>query len=227
MYVPFCVFCFIVLFCIWFVCQCVLHYCHRVSTQLQLTNISYHINKCCKIHAFVNIETSAIQAQWHYHSQISHHNIAVLSYMFILTILLSVVFCLVTAMFCLVTAMFCLVTVMLCLVTAMLCLVTAMFCLVTAMFCLVTAMHKFDTRLVIKQTVKKWKLWKVILFIESVSFLHKLCLDIKKHYPFSQGQSKAWVMFSALMEPFTTEHFSNTDPSLPYPFSQGQSFTPE
>jgi len=27
-----------------FVCKCVLYYCHRVATQLQLTNISYHIN---------------------------------------------------------------------------------------------------------------------------------------------------------------------------------------
>jgi len=40
----FCVFCFIVLFCVLFACKCVLYYCHRVSTQLQLTNISYFIS---------------------------------------------------------------------------------------------------------------------------------------------------------------------------------------
>jgi hypothetical protein len=32
-------------FCVLFVCKCVLYYCHRVATQLQLTNISYHVNQ--------------------------------------------------------------------------------------------------------------------------------------------------------------------------------------
>jgi len=41
MYVPFWVFCFIVLFCVLFVCKCVLYYFHQVSTHLQLTNTSY------------------------------------------------------------------------------------------------------------------------------------------------------------------------------------------
>jgi hypothetical protein len=41
MYVPFCLFSLIVLFCVLFVCKYVLYYCHRVSTQLRL-NLYYH-----------------------------------------------------------------------------------------------------------------------------------------------------------------------------------------
>jgi hypothetical protein len=43
-YVVLCIVCF-VLFYVLFVCICVLYCCHRVATQLQLTNISYHSNK--------------------------------------------------------------------------------------------------------------------------------------------------------------------------------------
>ena len=39
-----CIVC-LVSFCVLFVCNCVLYFCHRVTTQLQLTNISYHILK--------------------------------------------------------------------------------------------------------------------------------------------------------------------------------------
>jgi len=43
MYVPFWVFCFVVLFCVLLVCKCVLYYFHLVSTQVQLKNISNHV----------------------------------------------------------------------------------------------------------------------------------------------------------------------------------------
>jgi len=49
MYVPFCVFCFILLFCVLFVCKCVLYYCHWESTQLQLTNISINVETVMKV----------------------------------------------------------------------------------------------------------------------------------------------------------------------------------
>ena len=39
----------IVLFCVLFMCKCVLYYCHRVSTQLQLTNISYRIIRVASV----------------------------------------------------------------------------------------------------------------------------------------------------------------------------------
>jgi hypothetical protein len=43
-----CIACFMS-FCVLFVCKCVLYYCHRVATQLQLTNISYQIIYVCMI----------------------------------------------------------------------------------------------------------------------------------------------------------------------------------
>jgi predicted aminopeptidase len=64
-YVLFWVFCFTVLFCVLVVCKCVLYYCHRVSTQLQLIYISYHIpefirrtrsNNSISLRMFVQLE---------------------------------------------------------------------------------------------------------------------------------------------------------------------------
>jgi hypothetical protein len=47
-----CIVCFVSL-CVLFVCKCVLYNCHRVATQLQLTNISYHTNILSIIKYFV------------------------------------------------------------------------------------------------------------------------------------------------------------------------------
>jgi hypothetical protein len=79
MYVLFCVFCFIVLFCVLFVCKCVLYYCHRVSTQWQLTNIyaykifsatsilngaSHYIVTPCGLVPNLGVEGHVIRARW-------------------------------------------------------------------------------------------------------------------------------------------------------------------
>jgi hypothetical protein len=58
MYVISCVFCIIVLFCVLFVCKCVLYYCHRVSTQLLLTIISRDM---CKATVWIKINVCCIR----------------------------------------------------------------------------------------------------------------------------------------------------------------------
>ena len=50
----------IVLFYVLFVCKCVLYYCQRVATQLQLTNISYHVS----YHIYHIIYHITGQVQW-------------------------------------------------------------------------------------------------------------------------------------------------------------------
>ena len=48
----------IVLFCVLFVCKCVLYYCHRVSTKLQLTNISI------SIYIYIVVRAPQFERQW-------------------------------------------------------------------------------------------------------------------------------------------------------------------
>ena len=40
-----------------FVCKCVLYYCHRVATQLQLTNISYCLDKMVPTYQTIRYHT--------------------------------------------------------------------------------------------------------------------------------------------------------------------------
>jgi len=52
-----------VLFYALFVCKCVLYYCHRMSTKLQLTNIAYHNTGSNWTHC-VNSKINVIWKQW-------------------------------------------------------------------------------------------------------------------------------------------------------------------
>jgi hypothetical protein len=63
MYVLFCVFCFIVLFCVFFMCKSVLYYCHRVSTQLQLTKYINIKTFSQKLNLMISSYTQNIELQ--------------------------------------------------------------------------------------------------------------------------------------------------------------------
>jgi len=54
----------IVFFHVLFVCKCVLYYCNRVSTKLELTNISYHNPLRTKLYLF-NLETQSVPCSKH------------------------------------------------------------------------------------------------------------------------------------------------------------------
>jgi len=64
-----CIVCF-VSFCVSFACKCVPYYCHQVATQLQLTNISYHIISSCPCTALLMFPTPLATLLLQFWSQI-------------------------------------------------------------------------------------------------------------------------------------------------------------
>jgi len=70
-----CLFVCFVSFCLLFVCKCVLYYCHRVATQLLLTNISYHIYRIVSCHVIYIISCHVI-----YHIYIYIYILYIISY---------------------------------------------------------------------------------------------------------------------------------------------------
>jgi hypothetical protein len=93
MYVPFCVFRFIVLFCVLFVCKCVLYYCHRVSIQLQLTNISYLIpyHRIISYHISYNISYHIISYHIIYNTIYNFISYRIISYIIIYHIIYHII----------------------------------------------------------------------------------------------------------------------------------------
>ena len=77
-----CTFCsvysvFIVSFYVLFVCKCVVYYCHRVSTKLQLAYISYHLSLSlesqCKVpNVFLAVDSPRTKSYDRSKSKITH-----------------------------------------------------------------------------------------------------------------------------------------------------------